>query len=216
MKKIIILIAALAAMVSCDKFEDTFGPSTYESSTPLELYMLSIADDGVSVVLSELETALQTDPDGVIGKYFYTNNGLPLTADDAVWTVNREGSLLGTTIKKVTGKNAWTINYEGDFSVEGASFPTAFEITATLADSEISNHMNWSVEFRGTRKEEDGYTCSFSNAEVPVDYKIIENTKSWGAYGYLLMTVFKDSKQIDRVLMELRGLRSSASITHIK
>ena len=56
----------------------------------------------------------------------------------------------------------------------------------------------------------------FSNAEVPVDYKIIENTKSWGAYGYLLMTVYKDSKQIDRVLMELRGLRSSASITHIK
>lgn len=216
MKKIIILIAAVAAMVSCDKFEDTFGPSTYESSSPLELYMLSIADDGVSSVLAELESALQTDPDGVVGKYFYTNNGLSLTADGAVWTVNREGALSGATMKKVTGKNVWTISYNGDFSVEGASFPTAFEITATLADSEISNHMNWSVEFRGTRKEEDGYTCSFSNAEVPVDYKIIENTKNWGAYGYLLMTVFKDSKQIDRVLMELRGLRSSASITHIK
>jgi len=216
MKKIFILFAVVAVIVSCDKYDDTFGPSTYESSSPLELYMLSIADDGVSSVLAELESALQTDPDGVVGKYFYTNNGLSLTADGAVWTVNREGPLSGATMKKVTGKNVWMISYNGDFSMNGTSFPTTFEVTATLADSEIGSHMNWDVEFSGTRTEEDGYSCSFSNAEVPVGFKAIENTRNWGAYGYLLMTVYKENTRIDRILMELRGLRSSSSITHIK
>ncbi len=216
MKKIVILLAAVAVAASCSKFTDTFGPEPDYSKNALERYMLAIADDGVATALSELESALKMEVDGTVGKYFYTNNGIPLRDDGSSWTINREGTLYGAVMKKVSGEDAWTISYDGILTVASSSFPTVFTIKATKKDPAEEEHMSWDVTFDGSRTEDNGYRCTFSNVDKPIEYRTIESSKSWGAYGYLLMTVFKNSKQIDKIIMELNGTRSSASLAHIK
>lgn len=214
MKKILIILASLAVLASCAK--EVFGPSSSEEeASPLENYMLAIADDVVATALSELESALQVDVNSVVGKYFYTNNGIALSQDGSSWVLNKEGLMSGAVLEKVTGENAWTINYEGGMAVNDISFPTIITIKATKKDPSAEGHMDWNVTFEGMRTEEDGYKCTFSNAELPIEYRVVNTTAFWGAYGYLIMTVFKGSVQKDKVIMELRGLRSSASITHI-
>lgn len=214
MKKILTILAAIAVLASCEK--ETFGPSsTDRTASPLENYMLAIADDIVATSLSELESALQVDVNGVVGKYFYTNNGISLSQDGSSWKINREGDMSGAVLEKVAGENAWTVSYDGELSVNNVPFPTTFTIKATKKDPAEEGHISWYVSFDGTRTEDDGYKCTFSNVETPVEYRVVDMTESWGAYGYLMMTVFKGSEQKDKVIMELRGLRSSASITHI-
>ena len=120
------IFAIAAVFASCSKNTDTFGPSTDQSSSPLELYMLAIADDGVATALSELESALQLEADGTPGKYFYANNGIPLGEDGSSWTIKREGTLSGAVMKKVSGESAWVISYDGNLSMASSSFPTSF------------------------------------------------------------------------------------------
>lgn len=216
MKKFFIIIAAVAVAASCSKNTDTFGPTPENNSNALELYMLAIADDGVATALSELESALQTNAEGTVGRYFYTTNGIPLGEDGSSWTINREGTMCGAVMKKVSGESAWTISFDGDLTVASATFPTVFTIKATKKDPAEEGHVNWDVTFDGTRTEDNGYKCTFSNIERPIEYRTIETSKSWEAFGYLIMTVFKNSEQIDKIIMELNGRRSSASLAHIK
>ena len=220
MKKVSIILATLAGIIAfaaceMENPEDAFG-STTTPDNPVQAYMMNIADDLVCDNLRELESALKASAESGLGKYFYTTNNKTLDQDGAEWTVNREGNLTGLTIKKVTGSNAWDMQFKGKYSFSGYNYDIVINMTAEQDDATATGHQNWKVVIDGSRTEDGGYSCTFSSVDAPVKYKTIgDDNNLWNAFGYLLMTVFKNDTQVDKVVMELAGGKSDCSIVHI-
>ena len=218
MKRILFFLISAISLFSCSRYDGTdyFSPSLSNVSGPLQQYTLCIPNDIVTGSLVELESALRIDKEGTMGKYIYQSEGASLSNDGSVWTVLREGALRGATISKVTGETAWVISFDGKFDFNGCNYPTRFELKATAADAATAEHRNWKVELNGTRTEDDGYVCKFTNIEAPVEYTAVEsNGLSWNAFGYMRMDVLKNGAKVDALIMEIRGGITSISITHI-
>lgn len=211
-------IICVALISACDKEDpqDAFGNTTTPSN-PVQAYMTNIVDELTTDNLKELELALKASLEGGLGKYFYETNNKDLTEDGSIWTVKREGNMTGLVIKKVSGIHAWELSYSGKYSFSGNDFETSSTITAEQVDPTATSHQSWNVTIDGTRTEEEGYSCSFSSVDAPILFKTIPDTDSqvWNAFGYLLMTVFKDGSQIDKVVMELAGGKSDSSIVRL-
>lgn len=212
----ILLLAVLSAAYSCDVEapEDAFG-GAMDSTNPVAAYMLYFADDLVCDNLKELETALKVSAEGGMGMMFYTTSASKLTLDGATWIVKREGNVTGLRISKVSGINAWDLFYSGKYSFSGNSYDTEYTIRATQLDPTATGHQNWAVTIKGSRTEEGGYNCLISSAESTLQYKTIENGDLWNVYGYLMMTVYKEKSQIDKIVMELAGGKSDSSIVRL-
>ncbi|MBQ7163659.1 MAG: hypothetical protein IJR64_08750 [Bacteroidales bacterium] len=217
MKRIIFVITlVVASMTSCQRYDGTEHFSPTYVSTPLKEYMLCISNDIVTATLEELESALKMDKESTMAKYFYQSNGTSLSADGSMWKVLRDGALSGATITKVSGKQAWTIEFDGKFSFNGNRFDTHFNLTATAVDPSADGHRDWDVEINGNRTEEDDYTCSFNNAETPINYRAIDDAESsWNAFGFLIMEVNKNGNKVDALIMQLRGNIGSVSIARM-
>ena len=210
-------LAAASLFTACSKADadDAFGGHT-DSFDEVRDYMTAIADELVTQNLQELETALSASQNDGMARYFYKTNGKALTEDGAVWTVTREGVLYGLVISKYAGQeNCWTLVFDGDFKLNGYTYPTKYTMTVTAADASISPHRSWNVVIAGERHEEDGYNCTFQS-DGTISYPALSEDKLWNAYGYLLMTVFEGKKQIDKVVMQLKGGKSDSVVAHIE
>ena len=215
-KNIFGLAACVLLMAACaqDVPEDAFGNTTVPDN-PLMSYMTTIADSFVCDNLRELESALSASESGGLGKYFYENNGKALTEDGAVWTVKKESNLRGLKIEKVSG--AWKLSYSGKYAFSGnPEYETSITIIAEQADPAATGHQSWNLIIDGTRTEENGYSCTFSSVDMPVRYKMIGGDNLlWNAFGYIMMTVYKNDTQVDKVVMELAGGKSDSSKVRI-
>lgn len=215
-KYIGLTLAAALLLAACSKAEpeDSFGGYT-EPSDYVKQYMINFADKLVTQNLSELEDALAPDALSGISRFFYSTGGRALTEDGAVWTVVKEGDTYGLTMTKLSGASAWELSNETALFFDGGgSFRTDFRLTATAADASLARHRSWNVTFSGQRHEEDGFWCEF-HSEDPIEYRALSEDGYWNAYGCLLMTVYDGSRQVDKVVMELRGARSATIIAHI-
>ena len=214
---LLLCIATAGLLAACSKADpdDAFGGHE-ESSDRVKDYMTFIADQLVTQNLQELETALSTDQGGGLGRYFYKNNGKALTEDGAVWTVTREGALYGLVISKVDGQNSWNLSFDGDFTFDYVdTYRTRYTLLATAADASVAAHRSWDITLDGERHEKDDYWCSFAS-DGAIQYRSLAEDKLWNAYGYLLMTVYDGKKQIDKVVMQLKGGKSDSVIAHIE
>ena len=210
------LIAA-SLLLACTKDDTSEAYGGHKQSfDQLKLYMNYIADDLVTQNLQELETALNSGMNDGMARYFYKTNGKALTEDGAVWTVNRQGTLYGLVISKVNGQDSWSLSYDGDFTFDyNDSYRTTYTLQATAADASIAAHRSWNVLLNGKRHETDGFWCGFYS-DGPLLYQALLEDKYWNAYGYLLMTVFEGEKQIDKVVMQLKGGKSDSVVAHIE
>lgn len=215
-KTLLVLSILVASFSSCAQNDpdDAFG-TEISTASPLVEYMTNFAEEIASESLKILESALRTSSDGGIKMLFYETNDLALTADGSVWKVKREGDLQGLTITKVAGENAWKLSYEGGVEFSGGTYPTEFTIKATQKDPTAEGHQNWDILLDGKRKEEKGYRCEFSTMNTLVEYKAIGEESLWNAFGYIIMTVYKNDVQIDQVVMELAGGRSDSSVVRV-
>lgn len=210
-------LAAATLCAACSKADpdDAFG-GYKEPSDRVKDYMTFIADQLITQNLQELETALSASQDGGLGRYFYKTNGKVLTEDGAVWTVTREGSLYGLVISKVDGQKSWNLSFDGDFTFDYVdSYRTTYTLQATAADASVAAHRSWDVSLNGERHEKEDFWCSFSS-DGTISYPALSEDKLWNAYGYLLMTVFEGEKQIDKVVMQLKGGKSDSVVAHIE
>ena len=213
---LLLTLAAAGLFTACakDDASDAFGEITDPSDNVRE-YMISIADRLVTYNLQELETALNSEDTGGLARYFYKTNGKALTEDGAVWTVTREDEMYGLVISKVSGESSWTLSYEGDFTLRGYEYPTTFSMTATAADASIAPHRSWNVRFRGERHEKKDFWCEFYS-DGDIQYKALNESKLWNAYGFMLMTVYEKTKRVDKIVMQLKGGKSDSAIAHIE
>ncbi|MBO4466268.1 MAG: hypothetical protein J5748_06315 [Bacteroidales bacterium] len=220
MKTIIRTFTAICILVasvsSCAKDDpaDAFG-TEISTASPLVGYMNNFAEEIVSESLKILESALRTSSDGGIKMLFYETNNLALTVDGSVWKVKREGDLKGLTISKVAGENAWTLTYSGGVEFTGGTYPTDFTVKAIQKDPAAEGHQNWDILIDGTRTEENGYSCEFTSMNYLIECKALTQDNLWNAFGYIVMTVYKDGNQIDQIVMELAGGRSDSSVVRI-
>ena len=215
-KTLTVISIFVASVSSCavDDPNDAFG-TEISTASPLVGYMTNFAEEIASESLKILESALRTSSDGGIKMLFYDTNDLALTDDGSVWKVKREGDLKGLTISKVTGENAWTMTYDGGVEFTGGTYPTQFTIKAIQKDPTAEGHQNWDILIEGTRTEEKGYSCDFSTMNTVIEYKAIGEETLWNAFGYIIMTVYKDNVQIDQIVMELAGGRSDSSVVRV-
>lgn len=222
MKKFLYILLAAAAIVpavSCDREDaveeyDALGGYRH-SENVLKEYMLGLADELVTTSLDELEQALAVDTQTGIARYFYDTDGKELTASGSVWTVLREDRYYGMTITCLADGTAWRLNYTGPLSLNGYLYDTEFVLTATVADPAESGHRGWMVTLDGTRTESEGFSCCFCT-DGSMEYRALETMDLWGAYGYLLMDVKEDGVRIDRIILEIRGGKSSASVLRVR
>ena len=213
------LILSLAAALLCsacakDDASDAYG-GYKDPFDGVRDYLTGIADELITQNLQELETALVSSSEE-ISRYFYEKNGKELTEDGAVWTVTRDGVLKGLVISKVNGQNSWKLDFDGDFSLNSHNYRTSYTMTATAADASISPHRSWNVTIDGQRHEKEDFWCEFHNDGGALEYKSLSENKYWNAYGFLLMTVYDGKKQIDKVVMQLKGGKSDSVIAHIE
>lgn len=216
-KKYLGLTLAALLLAACSKAEteDAFGGYT-EPSDYVKSYMINVADKLATQSLSELEYAISSDALTGISRFYYNTGGKALTEDGAVWTVLREGDTQGMTMIKIAGQQSWALANDSEFSFDrGDSFPTKYSMTVTAADASTARHRSWDVILSGERHEEDGYWCTF-HTEGSLQYSALPNDDYWNVYGYLLMTVYDGTRQVDKVVMQLRGARSATVIAHVK
>ena len=214
---LLLSLTAASLLAACSKADtyDSFG-GYEEPSDQVENYMTFIADQLVAQNLQELETALSAAQDGGLGRYFYRTNGKNLNEDGAVWTVTREGVLYGLVISKVSGQQSWSLSFNGDFTFDYVDrYQTKYTLQASAADASTSAHRSWNVTLNGERHEQEDFWCTFAS-DGAIQYRSLSEDKHWNAYGYLLMTVFDGKKQIDKVVMQLKGGKSDSVIAHIE
>lgn len=215
-KKLWGIAACALVLAACDKESptDAFG-NPEDPYNPVISYMTAIADNLVCDNLRELESALKVSASGGLGKYFYDTNDKALTDDGASWTVKKECNVTGLKIEKVSGVAAWKMTYSGKYSFSNNEYDTAITINAEQEDPTATGHQSWNVTIEGTRTEEEGYSCAYTTDGTPIQYKSFGEGTYWNAYGYLMMTVFKDGTQIDKVVMELAGGKSDSSMVRL-
>lgn len=215
-KALAVLSIFAVSVSSCSKGDpqDAFG-SEITTESPLVGYMNNFAEDIISVSLKNLESALRASSDGGIKMLFYDTNNIALTADGSVWKVKREGDLQGMSISKVAGENAWTLTYSGGVEFTGGTYPTEFTVKAIQKDPTSEGHQNWDVLIDGTRTEDKGYSCEFTSMNTVIEYKALTEENLWNAFGYIVMTVYKNGNQLDQIVMELAGGRSDSSVVRI-
>lgn len=218
MKKYILLLMLLPLVaVSCykgyDEREELYsGSSDYSGGRS---YMLHIANDLIVDNLKALESALYADKISSGGPMrSYDTNGIPLHAKGAVWTVKYISGFEGLQITAL-GDDSWQLDWDGDYALDGNTFPTRYTLTATcLSTMSQSDHFDWEVGLDGTRTERIGYSCHFWT-DKPLWYENSSRSDYWSSCsGLLMMEVFKDSKGIDGSTLQLRGAPSNAVYRH--
>lgn len=214
-----IFMIAILAVVACSK-EDNIDPEDAlgghsEPDSALASYMLDIANDIVAGSLEELEDALAVGTGSGLARYFYTTNGLALTETGAIWTVQRDGELYGLQMTCLGETLTWRLDFGGKLKINGYSYPTEFSIVAKASDPTQTGHRSWNVSLTGDRTEKDGFTCHFASDGL-LEYRALSTSALWGAYGYVVLDVYENRIHVDKVVMELRGGKSSTSVVHIR
>lgn len=220
MKKFCLILLTLTALTACSKggyndYDFLGGHISYTSSSAGRSYMMSIADGLMAGVLDELSLARETQQRGTATSSHFEIKGGLYTAG-STWTVYTESSQFKGLVIRCTGEKAWDITYEGDFQINGAYYPTAFSMTASLTDDSI-----WMVSLSGDRTERGGYTCQFEtragvNPEPVMSFANTMSTKESGwnrIKGDLFLTVYKNKEVVDVSRLSFNGTPSQATYT---
>lgn len=213
------MVSAALLSTACDKddfYVDTsdFGGYTTSTRGPLANYSVQIIDQLVTPALLELEEALSLDENSTEARYFYDRgNGPHISQDGGKWTLLREGKVRGLTMRKVAGSPAWALEFNGDITFGDNCFPTTLEMTATKDNTSQEGHFDWKLEFKGTRSENQNYSCDFCNDG---DFLFKATTSSrWEAYGYEILTVYKRHKIHDKVVVRFKGGKNDVDFARI-
>lgn len=209
MKKIIIATILLIAAVGCEKdrysgFNGTYSYSHYDK----ERYTIRIADNLIVDNLKALETALIADKyaDNNMQAFqtTYKTNGISLKTPGAVWVVDAVETVKGVTITKEAEDGVWTLTRNADMSLNGKTYPTKYTIKATLVKEAMDNHYEWSVTLDGSRKERNGYACTFWSEES-LDYTTTY-FEGWSeCIGAIFVNVSKNDKKVEMWRMQFNG-----------
>ena len=216
MKKTTLLAGlALFLLTACHKADyDAFGGHTDTGENPVREYMLTLADDIVAASLEELESALQMGPqDQVTQALYYIQGDL---SSGGTWTIRRECPLKGLVIRnviKTEGLMGWLLEFDGDLTLSGETFPTRFTVQAERVPSEAV-HTDWRItRFSGSRTEREGYRCTFDISSGLV-FEALQEDDLWNARGTIQMNVYKGDTLVDIAILTLKGPRSAAVFVH--
>jgi len=221
MKKYLILLAVSAAglfFAGCSKY--TYSPegyaivggSQYSSTLPAYNYIMSIADDLVTDVLGELETAFTVERIGnASGRRFDMSQGSILT-EGVSWRVKLDTRALnGMTLTNI-GSDTWEMAFEGPYKLGESVYPVNFILRARRgALIAGGSHYNWAVTINGDRTEKEGYACTYSS-ENTVFYQCTGgNSVGWNnVEGTYVLTVLRYREPIDVWALEFNGSPSTA------
>lgn len=222
MKRYLIPILALSAVLcSCDKSDDFYGSGEEVSYATAE-YMMCIADDLVVDNLKEMERILALDKSGAVWEPGYSS------------VFERSNQVFGATLSKSSADSTWTIVFDGDFSFESNSYPTRYHLTLRMlpGGSEGSSgaeggdgfgdegsaqdapfagmYHDWEVTIdEGVRTERGGYSADFRSYPT-LRYLRAGATLAWHlCYGAVWMDVRKDGKIVDSLVLVLKGSKNN-------
>jgi hypothetical protein len=222
MKRYLIPILALSAVLcSCDKSDDFYG-SGEEVSYATAGYMMCIADDLVVDNLKEMERILALDKSGAVWEPGYSS------------VFERSNQVFGATLSKSSADSTWTIVFDGDFNFESNSYPTRYHLTLRMLPGEGTGasqaggdggfdgegsaqdapfagmYHDWEVSIEeGVRTERGGYSAEFRSYPT-LKYHTSGATLAWHlCYGAVWMDVRKDGKIVDSLVLVLKGQKSN-------
>lgn len=209
MKKLFIIAAAFLCLASCTKqygYSETVivGGSEYRATYPAREYLMSIADNMVTDVLGELETALKVD--GNSSSLRFDMSAGSILQENVTWTVvSKERELKGMTLKNIGG-DTWEMRFQGPYTLSGELYPVSFIMKAKRGTAATDNHYNWAVNLNGNRTEREGFSCSYSTSNPFLYICKDGNTIGWNSLeGSYFLTVFRGSDAIDQWQMEFNG-----------
>ena len=131
MKKISLIAAAIFCLAGCTKEfrpngNSIVGGNEYYAYSPSREYMMAIADNMVTDVLEELETAFKVEELGNSTSIRFDKSAGSILEQGIIWKViAQERALRGMTIKNI-GSDTWEMAFEGPYSLLGDIYPVNF------------------------------------------------------------------------------------------
>ena len=218
MRKIVFAILAVAALslAGCTKRYspngyEIVGGTEYYAILPAQEYLMAIADDMVTDVLGELETALKVEDLGNSASLRFDMAEGSILEEGKTWKVTGSTrALKGMTIKNI-GSDTWEMAFDGDYSLNDYVYPLSFIAKAKRGSQITNNHYNWGVTINGNRTERGGYSCTYSSKSTVLYQCTQDNKVGWNdVEGTYLLTVLLDNEPIDLWALEFDGIPSEA------
>ena len=213
------IAAALICLAGCSKEfrpngHNIAGEGEYIANTPAREYMMAIADDLVTDVLSELETAFKVEELGNSTSLRFDISGGSILTPDVTWKVTaRERALQGMTIKNI-GSDTWEMAYDGPYALLDDVYPVNFIMKAKRGSLITGNHYNWGVTLSGNRTEREGYSCTYATSNTVLYTCTQNNTVGWNNLeGTYTLTVLLNQQPIDLWAMVFKGSLSETDFT---
>ena len=213
MKKLFVIILALA-LASCSKgYIEEYGGSYEYNSSIAEQYLTLIASNLVPDYLLSLESALSYSDyeyyKTASGQSSYETGGRSLREQGVTWTVSAKKNVAGITIT-CKGPDTWDLYWEGPYSfiynAKEKDYITKCSLTAVMTESHGNRHYNWKVVFNGGRTEREGYACTFKS-EPQLAYTSEQNKNAAWDYcnGSATILVEKNGEKVDLARMDYIG-----------
>ena len=220
MKKISLITAAILCLAGCTKEYRPNGNSIvggneyYAYSRPAREYMMAIADNLVTDVLEELETAFKVEELGNPTSLRFDKSSGSILEQGIIWKViAQERALRGMTIKNI-GSDTWEMAFEGPYSLLGDIYPVNFIMKAKRGSLISGNHYNWGVTLSGNRTEREGYSCTYATSNTVLYTCTQDNTVGWNNLeGTYTLTVILNQQSIDLWAMVFKGSLSATEFT---
>lgn len=206
---------SVAVLAACQaEYSDDYG-YTYEEDQPsaeTANYMLGLGEM-VAYNLKVLETALIYDANDELRDLF-NKSGKSMWEDGVSFNMS-DGQLVDLKISKVAGADSWKLEYNGDYTIGGYTYNTAYTITATILDKDagVNNHYDWNAVVDGTRNEREGYKSEFGSS-TGLKFTRGASASRWDRCdGTLKMTVFHKGKKVDLAMLVFKGEKDDYTFT---
>ena len=219
MKKIAYIVAAVIGLAGCTK---SYSPNGYEivggkeyySGYPAMEYIMAIADDMITDVLGELETAFSVEEMGANASVRFDKSAGSILTEGITWKViGRDRALKGMTVKNI-GSDTWEMSFEGPYELNGYVYPVYFILKAKRGSQIEGNHYNWGITINGNRTEREGYSCTYSSKSTVIYQCTKDNKVGWNEVeGTYILTVYLNDTPVDMWAIEYNGIPSEAKFT---
>lgn len=205
----------LPVLASCSKEampysgDFSFSGSSYNGESLAQYYMTGLSSTLVVDNLLAIEDALVLDG---LGKTTYREGGSFKPDGNSIWTVGATWemasvqSIRGVKIIREAADSTWKMTYDGEYDLNGSSFPTRYELTLRMLPGSPSDHFDWETELSMKRTEDDGYSSEIVSVDKVRFVRTTSNFYTWGScYGQFMMEVWRNGSMIDRALLTYNG-----------
>lgn len=226
MKKILFWGLILLSAFACTKsdfdrtsynYDTISGSGSAENTDRFENYISSIATQFVADNLLAAEGAILFDKVGNFNAADdapFHPDGQSVWTEGAVWTIDREQSIKGVSMKKTAQDSTWIMSRDADYNLPSGNYPTKYSLLVTCHKSRLSEgggtHFNWDVSFvEFERTEFSGFSAKCSTAE-PISYLVGYHETTWeSCRGGLTMEVFRDGVHVDKMYILYTGIEDN-------